>query len=287
MISEQFNKAFDLWFDFRKQVIYKNRYFIKHEVLDYLEKFADKNKRTVEENTLLFRARRYTDSTVFIPYIDDNHNDADNEVKDRYFSAMQKAIVKDKEESGFWGYDDNNSLVPPNADMVKDGRTNPAYIKYLYTATDPYTALVEVRPYLESKVSIAELEVVDSLNIVDFSFDSDSLREHEGFDRHLIIAMMLEFSEPSDGDSKSYIPTQYIAEFIKTLGFEGIKFNSSLNRSGKNVTIFNYDNKLRAKCSKLYEINDICYEAKPIAPKNEVYLRHPRLMSPMLKLPRK
>jgi hypothetical protein len=88
--------------------------------------------------------------------------------------------------------------------------------------------------------------------------------------------IMDDFSKPSNADLKDYIPIQYIAEFVKPLGFDGIKFNSSLHWIGKNVTIFSYE-----KCSpigsKLYKINDICFEVKGLAPINTGDLTHWKL----------
>ncbi|MDD4590670.1 MAG: RES family NAD+ phosphorylase [Parabacteroides sp.] len=74
----------------------------------------------------------------------------------------------------------------------------------------------------------------------------------------------------------SYIPTQYIAEYIKKLGFQAIKFNSSLDSSGRNVTIFTPE-KCEAVSSNLYSIEDICFDTKCIAPTNQGDLIHRKL----------
>jgi hypothetical protein len=73
------------------------------------------------------------------------------------------------------------------------------------------------------------------------------------------------------------IPIQYIAKFIKNLGYEGIKINSSFYKKGRNITIFNYD-KCELVSSKLYEIDDTCFEGKGIAPKNEKSLVHEKFL---------
>jgi len=133
-----------------------------------------------------------------------------------------------------------------------------------------------VRPYLNTKVSVAEIkEVTESLTVVNFTYESRE--KFDGFEQYLMALIILEFAEPSDSNIANYIPTQYIAEFIKTLGFDGIRFQSSLYKSGHNLTIFNYE-KCRARCSKLYKIEDICFEAKAIAPENENDLIHEKLI---------
>jgi hypothetical protein len=92
--------------------------------------------------------------------------------------------IMSRELSKFWGYNEKESFVPSDNNIVKDGRVNPAFIKYLYTAEDPYTALVEVRPYLGSKVSVAEIRVNETLTIADFSYSS--IENLIGFEEYLM-----------------------------------------------------------------------------------------------------
>ncbi|MHB8065759.1 MAG: RES family NAD+ phosphorylase, partial [Ruminiclostridium sp.] len=178
------------------------------------------------------------------------------------FGKIKNEIEK-KQHTGFWGYDENESFIPTNPEIISDGRTNPAFIRYLYTAEDPHTALVEVRPYLGSKVSIAEIKINKALKIVNFSHETltDPYEDME----YLVDIAMNRFSKPSDSNKKDYIATQYIAEYIKSLGYDGIRFDSSLHKTGKNVTIFNY-NSCETVSSKLYGIKDIIFETKIIAP---------------------
>lgn len=269
-----FKQAFELWDSFKKEVLYKNRFIVRHDVPNYIKQIAEKNKVIVEENTVLYRARLYHNGDAFLQYLGNEFNDEGLDELGKFMMQLYKHDYKAKQESGFWGFNDKDSFVPPNNDYISDGRTNPAFIRYLYTSEDPYTALVEVRPYLKSKVSVAEIIVNKTLNIADFSYKA--FGNLEGFEQNLMYLIMDDFSRPSDSDVKSYIPTQYIAEFIKTLDFDGIKFNSSLHGRGRNITIFNYE-KCTPVGSKLYEIEDICFEAKSIVPKHEKHLNHWKL----------
>lgn len=272
--ENDFKKAYDLWNSFKQEVLYKNRFVINHNVLDYLIQMAEKNQKLVEEGKILYRARIYDGDDTFLQYLDSDFNSDGLDNIEKLILSRYKHDINTRHESGFWGFDSKSSFVPPGNDYINDGRTNPAFIKYLYTSEDPYTALVEVRPYLSSKVSIAEIRVNESLKIADFSYES--FGKFEGFEQNLIYLIMKDFSLPSDSNKKNYIPIQYVAEFIKSLGFEGIKFNSSLHGRGRNLTIFNYE-----KCSpigsKLYKIEDVCFEAKGIAPENETDLIHWKL----------
>ena len=248
---------------------------MKHQVLEFLKQNAQKITIEVEE-TILYRARIYNEDDNFLRrylYGEPSNNGMDTPVQ-KLSTAKYEYDIGAKQESGLWGFNSKDSFVPPNNDVIKGGRANPAFIKYLYTAEDPYTALVEARPYLGSKVSVAEIKVNESLKIADFS--QRSIDKFEGFEANLIYLIMLDFSRPSDANQKDYIPTQYVAEFIKTLEFDGIKFNSSLNESGRNITIFNYK-KCNPLGSKLYEVEDICLEASGLAPRNEKHLIHFKL----------
>jgi hypothetical protein len=75
------------------------------------------------------------------------------------------------------------------------------------------------------------------------------------------------FSLPINNDEKkAYIPTQYIAEYIKNEGFDGIKYKSSLSNIGNNITLFDKNN-AEAISSKVYKIEQISYEGTCIIPK--------------------
>jgi hypothetical protein len=276
MEEDIIKKAFDLWSGFKDDVLYNNRYFLKHEVLDYLKHILEKCRKKIEKGEILYRARIYQGDELFLQYINEETNKDESNKKNEEILAVRyyKALVNYRKQTGFWGYEEKGSFVPSENNIIGDGRVNPSFIKYLYTAEDPYTALVEVRPYLNSKVSVAEIKVNEQLLVADFSYESSS--NLNGFEQYLMLMIMRDFAKPSDNDKKNYIPIQYIAEYVKTLGVDGIRFNSSLHSRGKNITIFNYE-KCKAVGSKLYSVDDICFEAKAVAPLNEKSLVHYKL----------
>lgn len=254
--EKEFQTAYKMWSDFSNEVLYKNRFFINHEVLDIIKSFSARSAEKINADQILYRARLFNVDEALSSYANKQKDDSNN-------------------DSSFRGYDVEGSFVSKNNDNVSDGRANPAYIIYLYTAEDAYTALVEVRPYLNSLVSVARIQVNESLQIVDFTYNG--LDKTDGVENYLFYLIMKDFSKPSNANKKDYISTQYVAEFIKSLGFDGIRFNSSLHRRGRNVTIFHYD-KCEAVDSKLYQIRDICFEAKAVAPEQEGDLVHYKLL---------
>ena len=86
---------------------------------------------------------------------------------------------------------------------------------------------------------------------------------------HKMISMA--FSEPYKGNEKDYYPTQYLCEYIKELGFEGIRYYSSLDSNAKDIVIFNTlpNKKYEIRSSKVHKINGYHIDMKQIAPCEE------------------
>ena len=55
-----------------------------------------------------------------------------------------------------------------------------------------------------------------------------------------------------------YLPTQYLCELIKSLGYDGVEYSSSMNPDGFNVALFN-DDKVEPIERKIFEIESINY----------------------------
>lgn len=263
------SEAIKLWHDFQYEILYKNRYFTRHRVLEIVEEIANFNTVIIDRKTQLFRARIFDEDIDFLMKLESEEKieDTVEEKVDRLRAAIMRntinAEVKKREDTGFWGFDKEKSYVPKNKKSINDGRVNPKCISYLYTAFEEYTAMVEVRPYLKSYVSIAVIKPFEDLRIADFSLSSLG----KGDELSLVIQFLVmdAFSKPVNNNVIEYIPTQYISEYIKSLGFDGIKFNSSLNKGGNNLTVF-YPEKCEAISSKLVEIENIYFEGSELAP---------------------
>jgi len=132
--------------------------------------------------------------------------------------------------------------APPN-ELAGHGRLNPIGIPYLYLSSNQLTAVSEVRPWVGSRITVAEFLLNQDISLINFSnkfFHRESSRQeyrgHEFTWRNLITWM---FSAPFDPrDDTAYVPTQYLSERIKGLGFDGILYDSSLNPKGYNITLF-------------------------------------------------
>lgn len=166
-------------------------------------------------------------------------------------------------EKNFWGFSANESFVAPY-EYTKDMRANYKYIPYLYCANHPYTAMVEVRPRIGSTLSIATLLVKEKITLLDFTLQKLPSKMSTT-KTNLFSDLSYLFSKPIafEDDTLDYIPTQYIAEYTKNLGYDGIAFESSLTPELRsqdtithpeldvyNVVIFNYEKCIPVRSNK-------------------------------------
>ncbi len=182
--------------------------------------------------------------------------------EEMYRCRIIKKSDKINEEKGYYGFNAKQSFVAPK-EHTKDMRANYKYIPYLYCANHPYIAVLEVRPRFQSQVSVARLEVKEKLTLLDFTMAKKCSKMSEA-KRNLFNDLSELFSIPvaEEDDTLEYIPTQYISEYAKFLGYDGIAFQSSLIAKENNyyngyynAVIFNYQ-KCVPKGSNVFEIRD-------------------------------
>ncbi len=159
---------------------------------------------------------------------------------------------------------------PPNH-FAKSGRANPQGISYLYLASDITTTLFEARASLFDYVSVGTFRLEDNISIVNLSrltYDVFRLAELESLEEVMIHSSFIdkleqELSKPRrKNDSElDYLPTQYLSELIKSMGFDGIEFKSSLYTEGYNLAIF-YPEKFKCLDVNIYDIEKIKLEYK-------------------------
>lgn len=146
------------------------------------------------------------------------------------------------------GYTTREMGAPPILQTMA-GRTNSEGIQCLYLSGNEETTLHEVRARENDYVTIGEFSQKKDLRIVDLGlFEEISPFSISDFDStwfainvEIIRKMGTEIAKPMRRfDSLlDYIPTQYICDFIKHLGYDGIKFKSTLLEGGINYAFFN------------------------------------------------
>ena len=118
-----------------------------------------------------------------------------------------------------------------------------------------------MRPFIFDAVNIAQIRVNSPLNIANIAVGLD-LSENKNATVEMYVMRMIQsaFSKPTN-NSDDYIPSQIIAEYLKNLGYDGIRYNSSLHFGGVNLTIFNHE-KCEAISSQDFRIEDIKLTAR-------------------------
>jgi hypothetical protein len=137
----------------------------------------------------------------------------------------------------------------PPPKLASHGRANPAGIPYLYVASTPNTAISEVRPHGGDFVSVAEIELVPDLKIVDLRHPRKTVSPFMLQDSQAVAKMCedVQFLERLGEEltrpilpksaAYDYIPSQYLCEFAKRCGFDGVMYRSSVD-GGVNMAVF-------------------------------------------------
>lgn len=251
MASSNYEKAQELWTSFHQAVMFKQRFFISHPVLDMLASIAKKCEMKISSEEIFYRARIIDDSAAQKEHMVAKCFGADASDEDRkwYRNKTNK----------FRGLTKEGSYVPPNPMLIREARSNPKFIRYLYIAESPTTAVFEVRPILFNSVNVAGIVVKAPLLIaniaVDISFDSDQEKDLEIW---LLRFVQSAFSSPTNNPD-DYIPSQIIAEYFRHLGYDGIRYSSSLHKGGYNLTIFD-----PTKCEAVFS-TDLRFEDMKIS----------------------
>jgi len=216
--------------EFTYELKHQNRYHLDWFNKEIFEEIIGYASTTFEENHLFYRAR----------------------------------IAKNDEEIS-----SKKMGSPPNEKSL-NGRLNPRGISYLYLASSEDIAIKEVRARMHDSVTIGSFELLKKIEIIDLTkIDKFSpfLGNALGFDYEKYAVnnehlrnIAKEFLIPTKRNDSflTYLPSQYIAEFIKSKGKKGIKYESTMDNKGYNLVIFE-EELLECKQVNSYEIVDVHY----------------------------
>lgn len=221
------------WDIFVREIKFKNRFFIENKInLSLLEQLFRRHEKPYKKGKVFHRARICDGEQMF----------------------------------------GKGKMGKPPVDKSTAGRANPKGISYLYLSNDWETTLYETRASLYDYVTIAEFKIKEDINVLNlrdttkispFTLDDD-IGEYLKHKKYLS-KLEKELSKPirRQDSELDYLPTQYLCEFIKSIGFDGVEFRSSLNPDGYNLAIFNDDN---FECVKttLHEVKSVKFTSKKI-----------------------
>lgn len=159
--------------------------------------------------------------------------------------------------------------MAPLTHCATEGRVNSKGIPCLYCATERETAMAEMRPWTGSLISVAQLQVVRDLDVVDCTLDSDWLYnpswienepDQQSREKHIWWNINEAFSRPVDRNSDNvagYAPTQILSEAFRKAGYAGVRYRSHLGR-GVNVAFFDLS-VARFNPSELHKVDRVDY----------------------------
>lgn len=163
----------------------------------------------------------------------------------------------------------------PPKEVATHGRANPAGIPYLYLGSTSVTAVAEVRPHPGERVCVAQYSVQTGLKIVDLRNPRELVSPFLLGDEEAIALMRgdIEFLERlgqelttpvlPNAAAIDYIPSQYLCEFIKKCGYQGVVYSSSVS-NGVNLALFD-PNKANVGDVQEYTIDRVSVDMSAVA----------------------
>lgn len=140
--------------------------------------------------------------------------------------------------------------APPKR-IASHGRANPAGIPYLYLGSTPVAAISEIRPHTGERACVADFTTPAGLKLTDlrnpkkmispflFVLEGDSDIGRIRNDLPFLERLGEELTRPVLPQSAAidYTPSQYLCEFIKKCGYQGVIYRSSVS-DGINLALF-------------------------------------------------
>jgi hypothetical protein len=245
--------SLDSYYAFEKSVRWKARFVHDEQTQDFLKVVLETSTlrlRTIPKGQILFRAQRgFTWRT-------ERRGEEDE-------FEVETALGPER--------------MVPKAALVGDGRVNPSKIPSLYLASNRNTAMAEVRPWVGSRISLAEFKLMRDCVVVDCSADQKRSWQFQIIDLNARVQprepsaadkeagvwgdIAYAFSEPVDVDdpNSDYLPTQILAETFRGRKYDGIVYKSLLDERGKNIALFDVSSaELISRC--LFEAKTLRFE---------------------------
>lgn len=223
------------WEDLRSELKHKNRYFPKTSI--DLGKLGDLLDQliAVDLPTVWYRARLQQDGRAIAP----------------------------------------QSMGAPPKHLATHGRANPPGIPYLYLGSTVETAASEIRPHTGDTATIAEF-LIEGIKAADLRHPRRRLSPFEIGDEESIGSLRsdIPFLEQL-GDELTrpvrqqiapidYVPSQYLCEFIKNRGFDGVVYRSSVG-DGINLALFSPEKYIPSAVST-YRIDRVKVDVRSLNP---------------------
>lgn len=176
------------------------------------------------------------------------------------------------------GFDNNgftkNELGMPPKELRIPGRVNPEGIGVLYLSSKDDTALYEARASLHDFVTVGEFRLCKEIRIINLAgitsispfiyADTNDLKQYAVNTKYLQeIAKDIAKPLRRNDSPLEYLPTQFISEFIKNEGYDGVEYASTMTKEGYNLAVFDESN-FECVNTQIFEISYLKYKPKKL-----------------------
>jgi hypothetical protein len=168
-----------------------------------------------------------------------------------------------------------HQLGKPPQNLTFSGRANPVGIPYLYVSGSQTTTVHETRSSRYDRLTVGKFRLQEPLQVISlrqieaigpFEIQAKSFELEEFINiRPFLIRLQNELSKPirKQDAQLDYLPTQYLCEYIKFMGFDAIEYDSAMHKDGFNLAVFS-DHKLICKSSEFLDVTDVNYTVDEI-----------------------
>lgn len=254
--TKEYKEVKELWEEFAQEIKYKNRFWCGYNI----------DKSDSNDNKLIDEIAKLLDEIASSEWIEHSlpmtyENTPINKYSPLYRARKGNYVDKKDEEMG----------APVSIENMSAGRMNPIGISYLYLAEDPYTALIEKRVCKDDIITIAEFISDEYIEITNLALIKETAKDNcigseKTSDRAIHLASILNeyFSKQISGTAEiEYLPCQFVAEYFRLRGKQGISYKSSVG-TGRNYVIFDKEKfHIQAKqLCKVKEVNEKCIKVE-------------------------
>ncbi len=218
------------WEQFVETIKHQNRFFSNIFNIDVLQRFFPFITRKIASGTTFFRARISQSSA---------------------------------------GYSNPTDMKAPPKNLAAAGRINSTGEPCLYLADSVKTTLHEVRAGIYDFVSVGEFVLREDIDIINLTA-IDSISPFRRMDQLEYAANIRDLSKIATELSKplrrfdsqlDYLPTQFVCDYIKSCGYKGIEYPSTMHKDGVNLAVFD-ESLFEIKSIETYEIQFLDYAYK-------------------------
>lgn len=197
------------WNEFKRHIRNVNRFHNDFVNKQLLEEILEQARITIPKNTIFYRARV-------------------------------------SNERGTLGFSEKEMGAPP-FDVATAGRANSKGQSCLYLSNERMTTLKEIRAHAFDYVTIAEFRLLRDIQVLDLCsithsspFYTNTNKVDYYVNERILSAIEKDLAKPmSRWDSDlDYLPTQYISDFARFCGYDGIRYFSTFDKDAYNLALF-------------------------------------------------